>query len=230
MGAAMDDSARSADYRKLKACALELGFDLFGVADVTVMRGDFLLEPETRERFGRAVSLGKRLSDAVLDDIRDHPTQLYFHHYRQMNFFLDRAAFVLADQIQKRGFGSIAVPASQLIDWDRQRAHLSHKHVGVAAGMGWLGRNNLLVNPQLGSRFRLVTVLTDMPLEADRPLDRDCGSCRDCLASCPAGAIKEMREEFDHQGCFEKLKEFRKKGYVSQFICGICVRDCRGPK
>ena len=225
-----DGSAKPMDYRELKAQAQELGFDLFGVADVTGMRDDFLLEPATRERFGRAVSLGKRLSDAVLDDIRDHPTQLYFHHYRQMNFFLDRGAFVLADQIQKRGFGSIAVPASQLIDWDRQRAHLSHKHVGVAAGLGWLGRNNLLVNPELGSRFRLVTVLTDMPLDPDAPLARDCGACRACLAKCPAGAIKETREEFDHQACFEKLKEFRKKGYVSQFICGICVRDCRGPK
>ena len=226
----MDDSVRSEGYRELKTRALELGFDLFGVADVTGMRGDFLLELATCERFGRAVSLGKRLSDAVLDDLRDHPTQLYFHHYRQMNFFLDRAAFLLADDIQKRGFGAIAVPASQLIDWDKQRAHLSHKHVGVAAGLGWLGRNNLLVNPELGSRFRLVTVLTDLPLEPDAPLARGCGPCRACLASCPAGAIKETREEFDHLACYEMLKDFRKKGYVSQFICGLCVRDCRGPK
>jgi epoxyqueuosine reductase QueG len=227
MGLSMD---KAANDRELEALARELGFDLFGVADVTGMRGDFLLEPETRERFGRAVSLGKRLSGAVLDDLRDHPTQLYFHHYRQMNFFLDRAAFLLADDIQKRGFGSIAVPASQIIDWERQRAHLSHKHVGAAAGLGWFGRNNLLVNPELGSRFRLVTVLTDMPLEPGRPLDRDCGACRDCLAGCPAGAIKETREEFDHLACYETLKDFRKKGYVSQFICGLCVRDCRGPK
>jgi epoxyqueuosine reductase len=226
----LDRSAKPMDYRELKDQALGLGFDLFGVADVSGLRGDLLFEPSTRERFGRAISLGKRLSDAVLDDLRDHPTQLYFHHYRQMNFFLDRAAFLLADDIQKRGFGSIAVPASQLVDWDKQRAHLSHKHVGAAAGLGWLGRNNLLVNPELGSRFRLVTVLTDMPLEADAPLMRDCGSCRACLASCPAGAIKETREEFDHLACYETLKDFRKKGYVSQFICGLCVRDCRGPK
>jgi addiction module RelE/StbE family toxin len=132
MGASMDDSVRSEGYRELKTRALELGFDLFGVADVTGMRGDFLLEPETRERFGRAVSLGKRLSDAVLDDLRDHPTQLYFHHYRQMNFFLDRAAFLLADDTQKRGWASLAIAASQIVDWEGQRAHLSHKHVGAA--------------------------------------------------------------------------------------------------
>lgn len=221
---------KAAYYGELEAHALELGFDLFGVADVSGMSGHFLFEPETRERFGRAVSLGKRLSDAVLDDLRDHPTALYFHHYRQTNYWLDRGAFLLAEYIQKRGFGSLAVSASQIVDWESQRAHLSHKHVGAAAGLGWLGRSNLLVNPELGSRFRLVTVLTNMPLDSDKPLERDCGSCRACLAGCPASAIKETREEFDHLACYRTLKEFRKKGYVSQFICGLCVRDCRGPK
>ena len=214
----------------LRAFALDLGFDLFGVADVTALRDGFLLEPETRARFGRAVSLGKALSGAVLDDIRDRPTALYFHHYRQTNAFLDRGAFLVADALQKQGFRALPIAASQIIDWEGQRAHVSHKHVGLAAGLGWFGRNNLLVNPEHGSRFRLVTVLTDMPLEAATPLDRDCGACRACAAACPAGAIKDAREDFDHRVCYETLKNFRKKGYTPQFICGLCVRDCRGPK
>jgi epoxyqueuosine reductase len=226
----MGKEDRAANYKGLKVLALELGFDLFGVADIAGIRGEFLLEPGTRDRFGLAVSLGKRLSGAVLDDIVDHPNEIYFHHYRQMNFFLDRGALLLSDHIQKEGFGSLAIAASQIIDWDKQKAHLSHKHVGRAAGLGWFGRNNLLVNPELGSRFRLVTVLTDMPLEPDAPLDRDCGPCRACVAACPASAIKDTREAFDHMACFEKLKEFRKKGFTTQFICGICVRACRGPK
>jgi len=224
------DMDKAANTQELKALARDLGFDLFGVADVTSLRADFLLEPETRDRFPFAVSLGKRLSDAVLDDIRDRPTSIYFHHYRQMNFFLDRGALLVADHIQKRGSRSLAIPASQIIDWENQRAHVSHKHVGRAAGLGWFGRNNLLVNPELGAHFRLVTVLTDLPLEAGAPLDRDCGACRACAKACPAGAIKDTREAFDHKACYETLKDFRKKGYTTQFICGICVRDCRGPK
>jgi epoxyqueuosine reductase len=224
---AMDNAGMKSALREF---ARGLGFDLFGVADVRGIRGDFLLEQETRDRFGLAVSLGKRLSDAVLEDIRDHPTSIYFHHYRQINGFLDRGALLVADRIQRLGHRSLPVAASQIVDWDNQKAHLSHKHVGRAAGLGWFGRNNLLVNPELGSRFRLVTVLTDMPLEPDTPLDRDCGPCRACVAACPAGAIKDVREDFDHKACYETLKEFRRKGYTSQFICGICVRDCRGPK
>ena len=226
----MDKTAPERNTRDLKAFALGLGFDLFGVADVTALRADFLLEPHTRDRFGLAVSLGKRLSEAVLDDIHDRPTPIYFHHYRQMNFFLDRGALLVADEIQKRGHQPLAIAASQIIDWEKQRAHVSHKHIGRSAGLGWLGRNNLLVNPELGAHFRLVTVLTDMPLAPAAPLDRDCGDCRACAAACPAGAIKETRETFDHLACFETLRDFRKRGFTTQFICGICVRDCRGPK
>jgi epoxyqueuosine reductase len=219
-----------ANHRKLRDLALEWGFDLFGVADVTSVRDRFALSPETRKKFDRAISLGKKLNDAVMDDIPDHPTQLYFHHYRQMNYFLDRGALRLADHIEKLGFSALPIAASQLINWEKQSAHLSHKHVGVQAGLGWLGRNNLLVNSKLGSRIRLVTVLTDMPLQADTPLVADCGTCHDCLASCPSGSIKERREDFDYVACFHKLKDFRKQGLVSQFICGVCVKACRGPR
>jgi ferredoxin len=221
---------KAADYQALKAKALELGFDLFGVADVTELRADFLIEPKTRDRFPLAISLGKGLNDPVLDDIVDHPTPLYFHHYRQTNAFLDRGALLLADHVQKMGFAALPIAASQIIDWEGQRAHVSHKHVGRAAGLGWFGRNNLLVSPELGSRLRLVTVLTNAPLEPDKPLDDGCMTCRACIATCPAGAIKERRDDFDHKGCFEKLREFQKLRLVSQFICGVCVKACKGPK
>jgi epoxyqueuosine reductase len=216
------------DRQKLKKFALEQGISLFGVADITKTREEFLLDKNLKTQFQNAVSLGKRLIDSVLEDILDRPTPLYFHHYRQLNFFLDRTALLLSSYIQELGFKALPIPASQIIDWEKQRAHLSHKKVGYLAGLGWIGRSNLLVNPEYGARFRLVTVLTDMPLEADRPLNKDCGRCRKCLEPCPAQAIKEQKEDFDHWACFEKLKEFRKMGIVGQHICGVCVKACSG--
>jgi len=213
---------------KLKTFALDLGISLFGLADITEAREEFLLDDEVKKKFDRGISMGKRLIDGVLDEIKDRPTRLYFHHYRQLNFFLDRAAFLLASRIQELGYDALPIPASQIIDWENQKGHLSHKKVGYLAGLGWMGRSNLLVNPDYGARFRLVTVLTDMPLEADRPLRGGCGECMECLEPCPAQAIKEKREDFDHLACFEKLKEFRKKGIVGQHICGVCVKACPG--
>ncbi|MCJ7565081.1 MAG: hypothetical protein MUP52_10895 [Candidatus Aminicenantes bacterium] len=208
----------------------DLGFSLFGAADITRVREEFLLSEPLKTRFDRAIALGKRLSDAVLEDIKAQPTPLYFHHYRQLNFFLDRGALLLADHIQDLGFEALPIPASQIVDWENQRAHVSHKKIGVLAGLGWIGRNNLLVNPGLGSRFRLVTILTDMPLETGPSLDFSCGNCRACISPCPAQAIHENPADFDHRVCYEKLDEFRRKHIVSQHICGVCVKACRGPK
>lgn len=205
-----------------------LGVSLFGIADITEARDEFNLDGKLRNTFLRAISLGQRLIRSVLEDIVDTPTPLYFHLYRQVNFFLDRAALLLSSHIQDSGYNALPIPASQIINWERQQGHLSHKKIGRLAGLGWIGRNNLLVNPELGSQFRLVTVLTDMPLLPDKPLDSDCGECMLCLSSCPAAAIKETKEDFDHQACFDKLKEFRRAGVVSQFICGVCVKACRG--
>jgi epoxyqueuosine reductase len=204
------------------------GVTLFGTAEISTVRDHFELPDDLKYRFEWAVSLGQRLSLSVLDDLKDAPTPLYFHHYRQLNFFLDRAAFLVSSYIQDLGYEALPVPASQVIDWNNQRGHLSHKKIGILAGLGWLGRNNLLVNPQYGARIRLVTVLTTMPLEKSRPVRANCGNCRNCLPACPANAIKSGPEEFNHIACFEKLKEFRNKGLVSQFICGLCVKACSG--
>ncbi|UCC38344.1 MAG: epoxyqueuosine reductase [Candidatus Aminicenantes bacterium] len=218
------------DYEKLKKFALEQGISLFGVADISGIRDEFALNKALKSRIDRALSMGKRLLEGVLRDIKDKPTPLYFHHYRQVNFFLDRAAFLISDYIQDKGFLALPIPASQTLDWERQRGHLSHKKIGNLAGLGWIGRNNLLVNPDLGARFRLVTVLTDMPLELDKPLEFGCGECMKCIQPCPAHAIKEQREDFDHRACFEKLKGFRRQGLVGQYICGVCVKACSGFK
>ena len=215
-------------YQKLKEFCQGLGIELFGVADITAMREDILLAGPIKERLTRAVCLGAALSEAVLEDVADHPTRLYFHHYKTVNAFLDQSAYRLSSRIQKEGFLALPVPASQIVDWEKQTAMLSHKHVARLAGLGWIGRNNLLVNEKLGARLRLVSVLTDMPLEADKPMERDCGPCRACVDACPCKAIAGAPSDFDHLKCFAQLKDFQKKRFVEQFICGVCVRACRG--
>jgi epoxyqueuosine reductase QueG len=212
---------------RLEKLAKDLGTDLFAVADVSGIKEQFNLDKDAIKDLNRAICLGARVSQAILDQIKDHPTRLYFHHYRSLNMFLDQMALRLANILQDEGYLSLPVPASQIVDWTSQSAHLSHKQIGYLAGLGWIGRNNLLVNERLGSQFRLVTILTNLDIPADRPLSRDCGDCFACIKVCPAGAIKEKKEEFDHIACFEKLKEFQKRRFVDQYICGICVKACR---
>lgn len=218
------------NYRRLKKFCLAQGLDLFGVAGITGVRDDFALSKGVLEKLDRAISLGVRLSGAVLEDICGAPSRLYFHHYRSVNTFLDQAALKVYNYIQKKGYLALPIPASQILDWQKQTAHISHKKIGYLAGLGWIGRNNLLVNKVFGSRMRLVSVLTDMPLAQDAPVKDNCGSCRLCIEACPCGAIKEGPLEFEHTLCFEKLKEFQKQRLVDQYICGVCVKACAGKR
>jgi len=155
------------------------------------------------EKFDRAISLGVRLSRSILEEIQDAPTKLYFHHYRTVNAFLDQVAFKVCNYLQKKNYLAIPIPASQIIDWRNLKAHLSHKQIGYLAGLGWIGRNNLLVNKNLGSQFRLVSILTDLPLKTDKPTKEDCQDCRLCIEVCPCEAIKDSPSDFDHLSCFE---------------------------
>jgi epoxyqueuosine reductase len=100
--------------------------------------------------------------------------------------------------------------------------------VGVEAGIGWIGRNNLLVHPRFGAQVRYNTVLTDMDLPTDEPCGSGCGDCPACEAACPARAIGTGPADFDHRGCFDLLTQFKNKRNLGHHICGLCVRACGG--
>lgn len=219
---------KNKNYLNLKKFCLAQEIDLFGVADISKIKDEFMISARALEKFNQAVCLGVRLSVGILDEIENAPTRLYFHHYKTVNAFLDQLALKVSNYIQKKGYSSLPIPASQILDWQNQKAHLSHKKIGYLAGLGWIGRNNLLVNKELGSQFRLVSILTNMPLKIDKPAKQDCGGCRLCLEACPIGAIKQSPLDFDHLKCFEKLKDFQKQKLVDQYICGICVKVCKG--
>jgi len=221
---------KNTNYSSLKKFCQEHGASLFGVADISKIKDNFAISSKVLGKLDTAVCLGVRLSGSVLEEIESAPTRLYFHHYRTLNVFLDQLSLRVANYIQSKGCQAMPIPASQIVDWQKQTAHLSHRHVAVLAGLGWNGRSNLLINKDLGSQFRLSTILTDMPLKLDKATKDSCGKCRLCVEICPAGAIKETPLEFQREICLDKLKEFQKQRLVDQFICGVCVNVCRGKK
>lgn len=218
--------------KNLESTCRKEGVSLFGICGIEMLKGEFVFSSDVLEGLTSAVSIGFRLSGKVLKTVESRPTAVYYHHYRSVNDILDQTALRISSLLQGYGFMALPVPASQIIDWEKQRGHLSHKKVALEAGLGWLGRNNLLVTPGYGAQVRLATVLTDLPLPENNAnlMENGCGRCRMCLEACPAHAIKERQEDFDHLACYEQLKAFRKAGYTSQFICGICVRSCAPKK
>jgi len=226
------------DYTEtVKQSILELGADLIGIADLEPLRELEFIEPaDLLEPFTKAVSIAVQLPVSAFEMITDQPTPIYAIIYNTANRLLDELAFKTAVMLQKDGHNSLPVPASQLLDWDKLYGAISHKAVARVAGLGWQGKNLLLITPQYGSRVRLVTVLTNAPLLADTPMENRCGKCMQCRDACPAGAIKGVstkdnystREEALHlDRCSKKLiEEFAKLDGIGSPICGICIKAC----
>jgi len=203
--------------------------------DVRAVRDQFeLSRMQDLSGLDHAVSLAFPLPIEALAGIKDHPTMLYKHAYSQLNNLMDRLALGLALRLQESGHRALAIPASQMINWEKLLAHVNHRQVAVHLGLGWYGRNNLLVHPTRGARVRLVTVLTDAEIIepgpwSDRVGESGCGRCRRCAKVCPVDAIHDGPEDFDLTSCAARNKEHEKIQGVGQRICGVCVKVCRGP-
>ena len=224
------------DKTFLKKTARSLGVDFFGVADLEPFRAEKTLPGHLLDSYSRAVSLGVRLSPGVFELLDDGPIPLYAHHYVVANNLLDQAALRLANTILNDGHRALPVPASRVEDRENHLGAISHKAVARMSGLGWQGKSLLLINPRVGPRLRLTTILTDLELPADQPLPNRCGQCRECVKACPAGAIKgtpfgdgyKNREEaWDLSACTRKLAEdFSQRPGINSMICGLCIKAC----
>lgn len=217
------------NYLRLEKVARDSGAILFGVGEISDLKDMFDHLPERIcKDLNLGISFGVKVSSRVLEEIEDHPTRLYMHHYRTLNQLSDQIALKISSIIEQEGFDALPIPASQIVDWERQTAHLSHKMIAKRAGLGWIGRNNLIINPRYGAQVRYGSILTNMPLAIDKPVETGCGDCYKCLSVCPATAIKESYKDYDMASCLNKLKWFQKTFNIQHYICGICVKACKG--
>ena len=174
-----------------------------------------------------AITIVARLSDAVIDEIEDKPTHTYFHHYRSVNQFLDQLSLRCGFLLAKEGYKYIAVAASQSIPTEDSpyQGRYSHKKPAVLSGLGTMGKNNLFLHREFGSRVRLATIFTDLEFEPElKRIETDlCTNCMKCVEICPAGAITDSG--FVPALCSEHMKKaYQRIGRGA--VCGLCMRVC----
>jgi len=86
----------------------------------------------------------------------------------------------VVQQLELEGFRAEAI-------WDDSR--LVDRAVAVRAGIGWWGKNAMVLSPGIGPWFLVGSVATDAPIQVTLPMIRDCGTCSACLPACPTGAL-----------------------------------------
>jgi len=101
------------------------------------------------------------------------------------------------------------------------------------AGLGWIGKNTLLINENTGSYHFIGLIVTDVELQFDDPVEEKCGGCNLCIDACPTGALVGQHE-LDIRLCISHLTqqknplpvEFKDKFNNFIYGCDICQEVC----
>lgn len=150
------------------------------------------------------------------------------------------AAFLLYQEIDRLGLSLVrflntckikAVPIpcdTPYIHWEPEKKRgmgiLSMRHAAYMAGLGYLGKNTLLINPKFGNMVYIGAVLTDQPFASDPTLNDSCPqNCRVCLDACPAGALNG--ETVNQQLCRPKSFYTNARGFTLYDCCN-CRKKC----
>lgn len=119
--------------------------------------------------------------------------------------------------------------------WYTDTGPILEREVAQRAGLGWIGKNTLLINPQSGSYFLLAEILLGIDLEFDAPITSDhCGTCTRCIEACPTSCIMPDRT-LDAARCISYLT-IESKGEIPGglrhqmsdwiFGCDVCQTVC----
>ncbi len=139
--------------------------------------------------------------------------------------------------LKARGHRTLAIPP----DSDRRTGSFisklyslfNHKMAATSAGIGWVGKNGLLISPDHGPRLSLGTVLTDARITPDRAMEYSlCGGCTLCIDHCPSraitGAAWSRRSPLVQLVRLEACRSHKagKRKTAGKPNCGLCINIC----
>lgn len=205
----------------------EAGAALVGFADMSGMSGAQL-------PYGVAVALP--VPKHIVRQIEDGPTKDYYDMYYELNGRLNEIVTAGSEFLRTEGYEAFPQTTDNVVIDEDWCTRLPHKTVAARAGLGWIGKNCLLVTPEYGSAIRISSLLTNAVMTCAKPIvSSKCGNCCICEKACPAQAIKGQLWEagmprealFEKEICKEKQIELmEKRTGIRTDLCGKCFVVC----
>ena len=139
-----------------------------------------------------------------------------------------RKLFTMLDALRERV--DTPLEAKACVD----TAPLLEREFAAAAGIGWIGKNTMVLHEQLGSYFFIGAIVTTLVIDPDEPSIDHCGTCTRCLDACPTNAFPSPYE-MDASRCISYLTIERREAIPAEFHaamgdwvfgCDICQEVC----
>lgn len=256
MAASINEHQARELLTQIRQWALELGFQQLGVADLDLSRHQPHLDEWLAKNFHGEMDYMQRHRDLRLDPKQLHPGTLRVLSVRMdYNQNLEQSLAPLQQKhkayvsryargrdyhkLIRRRLQQLADRVSDHIGEFGYRAFVDsapvmERALAEKAGLGWIGKNTMLINKKAGSWFFLGELFTDLPLPVDVPADPHCGSCTACLDICPTQAFTGPNQ-LDARRCISYLtielkgsipEEFRSMMGNRVFGCDDCQLIC----
>lgn len=221
----MGDTAELTE--RLKKILYAQGAALVGIGDMSGVEDC---------NFKTGVSVAVLLPGDIVTELRNAPTAEYYDLYYALNKKLDEIVTAGEEFLRDHGFEAYAQTTGRVEVSADNRSRLPHKTVATRAGLGWIGKNNLLVTPQYGSAVRISSLLTNASLECGEAVNESrCKACSLCVKSCPAQALHgtlwkagmEREQLVDVEKCYKKqIQIMYEKTGIETDLCGKCFAVC----
>ena len=212
----------------IKDTVYHLGADICGIASVDrftdAPRGfhphDIL--PDTQS----VIVFGKQFTKSVFEANSNAPYTLVRDILIER---IDDISVRLSVKIEEEGYTAVPIPSSEPYEyWNEQERHgrgiLSLKHSAHLAGLGFIGKNTLLLNRTYGNRLWLGAVISNLELIPDDVTETSCPeNCRICLESCPQTALDGV--SINQKRCRE-ISATSTEGGGWLLACNVCRKEC----
>ncbi len=237
--------------RKIKQLAKETGFTACGIAGAVPLER----EKELLIRWVNNAFCGEMAYLARDTDKRSDPRLLFegassviclAYYYRPADYLIPASPYRIArfalgkdyHAVISQKLSMLAKAIMEITGPFRFKvccdtSSIMEKAWAVKSGLGWIGKNTLLLVPGKGSYFLLGEIITDLELPADAPYGKDhCGNCSQCITSCPVKAIVEPGL-LDASKCLSYLTTSQKTTlspatalHGQLYGCDICQEVC----